>query len=107
MKKTSVYLILILATILINSQNLQNDFVFLDDSSNVYENPFFHPVSEKTFSRFWSQSYYGFYAPFTYSAWALQIVVARAFHGEDFASSTIVNPQFFHFINIIFHFLCC
>ena len=47
------------------------DFVFWDDHTHVFENPFFQPGNADGILNFWLHAYRGFYIPITYTLWGL------------------------------------
>ena len=66
------------------------DFVFWDDHTHVFENPFFQPGSADGILNFWLHAYRGFYIPITYTLW-----------GFLYKISGQATP--FHVMNLVLH----
>ena len=96
-------LILALAVFVVFLPVLSNQFLGWDDSVNVYENPYYHPVTMHNVLRLWLSPYQDLYIPLTYTVWAAIATVAwrNPVEGAGFD----LNPGIFHAANLVTHIL--
>src|SRR5258706_3591610 len=80
---------LILICLVVVGSSLTYPFLSWDDDFNITANQW---VLNCDFAKIWSQPYFGFYIPVTYSFWALLSQL-----------STEPQPLHFHLMNVLFH----
>lgn len=79
------------------------DFVRWDDQVNVYENPYYRPVTLDAVADLWEEPYFGFYIPVTRTVWA---AIARATQPAARAMALRSQPfdaSAFHAANLVLH----
>lgn len=89
------------AVIGVFAQVCRFDFVFADDFQNVYENPYFHPVTLANVLHFWRAGYHGLYIPVMYTFWAICALIAP----PQPPQTGVPNPSaaVFHAANLLLH----
>jgi protein O-mannosyl-transferase len=74
-------------------------FLYADDSTHVYANPYVLSDKFSDIGRFWGEPYKGLYIPVTYSAWALQYKVPHLI----FPDRKGPDPRIYHTTNLLVH----
>lgn len=69
-----------------------------DDRQHICQNPFFHPPNLQTI---WTHSYFGLYAPLSYSAWLIPFSLSRMIF--DLNSDCLHWGMPFHVLNVLTH----
>jgi tetratricopeptide (TPR) repeat protein len=81
------------------------DFVDWDDTTNVFENPYYLPGAPEGLGRFWRAGYNELYMPVTYTFWGL--CARLAFQTEPLLRQsggiTTFAPGVFHTANLLIH----
>ncbi len=93
------WLLLIAAPAVVYAQVVGFEFVLWDDPVNVTENPYLSPVTFENTLAFWTRSYFGLFAPLTYTFWA-----ALAWLGGT--ADEPFNAPLFHAANLALHIGC-
>jgi tetratricopeptide (TPR) repeat protein len=73
-------------------------FFPMDDGINTWANPYLNYPKENV-TRFWKRPYQGLYIPVAYTAWAVEMKLARQFGVQ----TNTPDPRFFHVGNICLH----
>ncbi|WP_413290397.1 tetratricopeptide repeat protein [Bdellovibrio sp. HCB337] len=91
--------LIIFAIILVFGISLTYSFVSLDDYRHLHDNPAMSEFSFENLKSIWSKSYFGMYAPVTYTVWSGQMAFAKWLGGDEIPSAV------FHFGSVLLHTL--
>jgi len=94
-------LLLIIFTFLIYGQTLTYNFVWDDNGPHLVQNPYLEKLSFHNLLHFWTESYQGMFIPISYTAIFIMTLISKFLTGIPF------NTSFFHFFNVLFHFINC
>lgn len=86
------------ATVLLYFPTLFYNFISIDDGTHLYQNPLILNPTADSLWEFWRKPFFDLYIPLTYSVW-------WAVSKFSFAMTDTLDPSFFHFLNLAFHFL--
>ena len=95
-------LLLVVTVFLVYSRALTQDFVYLDDDYNVYQNPYLSPSVQ--FAPLWRHPYFDQYCPLTYTAYGLIALWARLPAPMPDTGATL-DPHLFHAALLFLHTL--
>ena len=96
-------ILLILTTLAVFWPVCSFDFVEWDDMVNVYNNPYFNPVTPGNIFQFWQKPYEGLYIPVSYTVWAVEALISQYIISGDISARP--DPLLFHSVNLVFHIL--
>jgi tetratricopeptide (TPR) repeat protein len=94
-------LILWLATVSVFWQVKDHSFFTMDDPQNTFANPGMNPPSVEGVIGFWKQPYFYLYIPVAYTAWSLEMALARQYGSSH--QSGIPDLRYFHLANVFVH----
>lgn len=100
-KKKQIWIcigVIFLVTALLYFPLLSADFIGIDDGTHLFKNPLILHPTASTLWEFWRKPFFELYIPLTYSVWW---GVAKL----SLWLTDTLDPFFFHFLNLIFHFL--
>ena len=97
--------IVVLLTLIVYGQILGFSFVNYDDGTNIFNNPYFRPVTAQSIGYLWTHGYNDLYTPVTSTIWGLcsylfPIAQPIFVPGPGNAS---VNPAAFHALSLLLH----
>ncbi len=100
-----IALLLVLVTGVVFHDVLTAGFVRWDDGMHVYANPYLHPVSARSFARFWMAPYQNLYIPLSYSLYALLAILAHLPRPVPTVDGLWIdlNPRIFHAAGLCLH----
>lgn len=97
------WIILIALTLIVFGRSITFDFVGVDDSLHLANNPRLHPISARHIRQIWTSPYRGEFVPMTYMAWLPLVHFGRLATPD--AQGNDLNPYLFHLLNVTLHVL--
>src|SRR5262245_31448141 len=101
---SAVAALLVLVTLAVFGRVYSYEFVLWDDGLHVFENPYLQSLTFKTLLAIWREPYGELYIPLTYTLWALIAAASRAVSASP-PGGTLLDPRFFHTLNLLVYLL--
>lgn len=95
-----ILVLLVGVPLIVFGQSITFELVKWDDPLNITQNPHFNPLTLGSVSRMWTVSYFGFYAPLTYTLWGTLTAINLSLGLSQF------DPHIYHLANLLLHIAC-
>jgi tetratricopeptide (TPR) repeat protein len=95
-------LLLVAAVAIVFGRLLWADFSSLDDPYNIWMNARLNPPTFSSIAWYWAHPENGLYIPLTYTVWGILAAFARV---SPDPNGVALNPNIFHFANVLIHAL--
>lgn len=92
-----------LLVLVVFGQTLGFPLLWWDDRQHICVNPYLNSLSWQGFSKFWTEPFWGLYAPLTYSLWHLPFMAARSLWPDE--SNCLNFGPAFHTLSLVLHTL--
>jgi tetratricopeptide (TPR) repeat protein len=103
-KRSSLYVVLVLAVLATYGRIVSHDFVAWDDDGHITDNPHLDPVSWQGLVRLWREPYFSHYVPVSYTMFAGEAWLAQS-HRDEFGKLQF-RPIVFHTVSLLLHLAC-
>lgn len=98
-------LLIVVTVIIVFGRIVGHDFVIWDDTIEVYQNPYFNPITWNHLSYLWTHPYLNLYVPISDVVFALLSAVGHVSHSIHAAptTGTSLDPHVFHAASLVLH----